>query len=121
MMFSLSCSTSAYPAHSRQGASQATVPARYSSRLSAFINHHHPFVPEVVEAVNTLYTEFKAVDYLVACNTARILKAYQNAQLGYHVSKNFIRISHHHHHRCRQILISQMRLYINSILPFCAV
>lgn len=84
MMFSLSCSTSAYPAHSRQGASQATVPARYSSRLSAFINHHHPFVPEVVEAVNTLYTEFKAVDYLVACNTARILKAYQNAQLGYH-------------------------------------
>ncbi|GAA0165022.1 hypothetical protein Leryth_025514 [Lithospermum erythrorhizon] len=43
-----------------------------------------PFVPEVEKAVDSLYAEFRAVDNLVARNTARVLKAFQNARLGYH-------------------------------------
>lgn len=42
---------------------------------------------QVVEAVDSLYAEFKAVDNLVAHNTTRVLKAFQNARVGYHVSK----------------------------------
>ncbi|KAL6314544.1 hypothetical protein AAG906_026883 [Vitis piasezkii] len=38
----------------------------------------------VVKAVDSLYSEFRAVDNLVARNTARVLKAYQNARVGYH-------------------------------------
>lgn len=38
----------------------------------------------VVKAVDSLYSEFRAMDNLVARNTARVLKAYQNARVGYH-------------------------------------
>ncbi|CAI9088575.1 OLC1v1022932C1 [Oldenlandia corymbosa var. corymbosa] len=43
-----------------------------------------PFVPEVEKAVDALYSEFRAVDNLVARNTARVLKAFQNARVGSH-------------------------------------
>ncbi|KAK7855075.1 uncharacterized protein CFP56_029780 [Quercus suber] len=39
---------------------------------------------KVVKAVDSLYSEFRAVDNLVACNTARVLKAFQNARVGSH-------------------------------------
>jgi cystathionine beta-lyase family protein involved in aluminum resistance len=45
---------------------------------------------QVVKAVDSLYSEFRAVDSLVACNTARVLKAFQNARVGSHVSLYFI-------------------------------
>ncbi|KAH1221617.1 hypothetical protein GmHk_12G034986 [Glycine max] len=52
------------------------------------INAHqaiaNPFVPEVVKAVDALHSEFRAVDNLVACNTTRVLKAFQNARVGSH-------------------------------------
>ncbi|TXG67132.1 hypothetical protein EZV62_008407 [Acer yangbiense] len=38
----------------------------------------------VVKAVDSLYSEFRAVDNLVACNTSRILKAFQRARVGSH-------------------------------------
>lgn len=41
---------------------------------------------QVVEAVDALHSEFRAVDNLVACNTTRVLKAFQNARVGSHVS-----------------------------------
>ena len=41
---------------------------------------------QVSDAVDSLYSEFKAVDNLVARNTTRVLKAFQNARLGSHVS-----------------------------------
>ncbi|MQL80101.1 hypothetical protein Taro_012555 [Colocasia esculenta] len=44
----------------------------------------HPFVPEVAEAVDSLQQEFRAVDNLVAHNTTRVLRAYQNAKVGSH-------------------------------------
>ncbi|XP_072969240.1 uncharacterized protein [Typha angustifolia] len=44
----------------------------------------HPFVPEVAEAVETLYSEFREVDNLVAHNSARVLKAFKNAHVGSH-------------------------------------
>ncbi|KAJ8477739.1 hypothetical protein OPV22_021466 [Ensete ventricosum] len=43
-----------------------------------------PFVPEVAEAVESLYSEFRDVDNLVAHNSMRVLKAFQNAGVGSH-------------------------------------
>ncbi|KAK2639215.1 hypothetical protein Ddye_027010 [Dipteronia dyeriana] len=83
MMWVLSCATpTAYPAHPLK-ASISTVTTRSSSLVSAQIRDH-PFVPEVVKAVDSLYSEFRAVDNLVACNTSRILKAFQRARVGSH-------------------------------------
>lgn len=45
---------------------------------------------QVVKAVDSLHSEFRAVDNLVACNTSRVLKAFQNARLGSHVSTKTI-------------------------------
>ncbi|KAL3647059.1 hypothetical protein CASFOL_008027 [Castilleja foliolosa] len=42
------------------------------------------FVPEVEKAVDSLYSEFRAVDNLVARNSARVLKAFQNSRVGTH-------------------------------------
>ncbi|CBI20362.3 unnamed protein product, partial [Vitis vinifera] len=61
----------AYPAHTLK-----PTRAIFSVRSSAQI--------PVVKAVDSLYSEFRAVDNLVARNTARVLKAYQNARVGYH-------------------------------------
>lgn len=44
---------------------------------------------QVVKAVDALHSEFRAVDNLVACNTTRVLKAFQNARVGSHVSMPF--------------------------------
>ncbi|XP_058085812.1 uncharacterized protein LOC131233117 isoform X2 [Magnolia sinica] len=79
----LSCAITAYPTHPRpSGASRSPISVRSSSRIS--ISSHHPFVPEVAEAVDSLYSEFRAIDNLVAKNTTRVLKAYQNARVGSH-------------------------------------
>uniref|UniRef100_A0A9I9DGA4 Uncharacterized protein n=1 Tax=Cucumis melo TaxID=3656 RepID=A0A9I9DGA4_CUCME len=45
-----------------------------------------PFAPEVVKAVDSLQYEFRAVDDLVARNSAKVLKAFQNVRLGSHVT-----------------------------------
>ncbi|XP_059442578.1 uncharacterized protein LOC132174869 [Corylus avellana] len=90
-MWVLSCASPAYPTRSLR-ASRPIATVRSSSRGSvSFSTHHHhhhyqdpPFVPEVVKAVDSLYSEFRAVDNLVACNTARVLKAFQNARVGSH-------------------------------------
>ncbi|XP_071907435.1 uncharacterized protein [Coffea arabica] len=62
------------------------LPLRISSRLSVPKLHlsDHPFVPEVERAVDSLHSEFRAVDNLVARNTARVLKAFQNVRVGSH-------------------------------------
>lgn len=49
-------------------------------------------VSQVVKAVDSLHSEFRAVDGLVAHNTARVLKAFQNARVGSHVSRKFLDI-----------------------------
>ncbi|KVI10516.1 hypothetical protein Ccrd_011102 [Cynara cardunculus var. scolymus] len=67
--------------------SRTAVPLQSSSRISITNHHQHSanlFVPEVESAVDTLYPEFRAVDNLVACNTSRVLKAFQNARVGSH-------------------------------------
>lgn len=46
-------------------------------------------VVQVVKAVDALHSEFRAVDNLVACNSTRVLKAFQNARVGSHVSMPF--------------------------------
>ncbi|XP_042949243.1 uncharacterized protein YnbB-like isoform X2 [Carya illinoinensis] len=89
----LSCASPAYPLHSLR-ASRPITTVRSSSRVQVSVssgNNHkdlhlqdHPFVPEVVKAVDSLYSEFRAVDNLVARNTARVLKAFQNARVGSH-------------------------------------
>ena len=48
---------------------------------------------QVVKAVDSLQYEFRAVDNLVARNSAKVLKAFQNARLGSHVSKSILCIS----------------------------
>ncbi|KAI9075632.1 hypothetical protein K1719_042432 [Acacia pycnantha] len=86
-MWVLSCAMSAYP----------TLPIRASTPLSSThsfsrlslptdlrFRYDSPFVPEVVDAVNVLHSEFRSVDNLVACNTSRVLKAFQNARVGSH-------------------------------------
>ncbi|KAI9073922.1 hypothetical protein K1719_044095 [Acacia pycnantha] len=52
--------------------------------LTYFSQIQSPFVPEVVEALNVLHSEFRAVDNLVACNASRVLKAFQKARVGSH-------------------------------------
>ncbi|XP_031266777.1 uncharacterized protein LOC116125180 isoform X3 [Pistacia vera] len=80
----LSCAIpSAYPAHLPK-ASLSTLTTVRSSSLVSVPTLDHPFVPEVVKAVDSLYPEFRAVDNLVACNTSRVLKAFQNARVGSH-------------------------------------
>jgi cystathionine beta-lyase family protein involved in aluminum resistance len=44
---------------------------------------------QVIEAVDSLHSEFRAVDNLVAYNTNRVLKAFHNVRLGSHVCSNF--------------------------------
>ncbi|XP_060973142.1 uncharacterized protein LOC115724438 isoform X1 [Cannabis sativa] len=89
-MWGLSYATRPYPAPTlKTSVSMFTAP-RSSSQLSVpQITHHYhlnhsPFVPEVIEAADSLYSEFRAVDDLVACNTSRVLKAFKNARVGSH-------------------------------------
>ncbi|PRQ31408.1 putative methionine gamma-lyase [Rosa chinensis] len=89
-MWALSCATSAYPALTlRASVPMATTRSGSPVSVSVPTNHHcyqkdSPFVPEVVEAVDSLHSEFRAVDNLVARNTTRVLKAFQNARIGSH-------------------------------------
>lgn len=74
---------SAYPIR----ASTPIVTSPLSIPLNVINAHQaiaNPFVPEVVKAVDALHSEFRAVDNLVACNTTRVLKAFQNARVGSH-------------------------------------
>ncbi|EPS63467.1 hypothetical protein M569_11317, partial [Genlisea aurea] len=52
--------------------------------VSSFRREEQFFVPEVEKAVDLLYGEFRAVDNLVARNSSRLLKAFQNARVGSH-------------------------------------
>ncbi|GAU35070.1 hypothetical protein TSUD_69930 [Trifolium subterraneum] len=81
-MWGLTCAFSAYPAHPVRTSIPTTSTVRYASRLSIPVN---PFVPEVIEAVDSLHSEFRAVDNLVAYNTNRVLKAFHNVRLGSHL------------------------------------
>ncbi|KAM7278011.1 hypothetical protein ACFE04_005145 [Oxalis oulophora] len=74
--------SSAYPAHfSPPSKHSVRFPSTY--RVSAQ-KQETPFVPEVARAVDSLYSEFRAVDNLVAINSSRVLKAFQNARVGTH-------------------------------------
>ncbi|KAL8513922.1 hypothetical protein ACS0TY_013154 [Phlomoides rotata] len=94
MFMALSYTTSAYPTPTPKFAGLpsavvfpgATVSVRSKSRAEALSLHceEQPFVPEVEKAVDSLYLEFRAVDNLVARNSARVLKAFQNARVGSH-------------------------------------
>ncbi|XP_058211037.1 uncharacterized protein LOC131323323 isoform X2 [Rhododendron vialii] len=87
-MVVMSCAHSACPAHTLAlRARRGINPLRSISPVSVSVTHHHhdhPFVPEVEKAVDSLYSEFRAVDNLVARNTARVLRAFQNARVGSH-------------------------------------
>ncbi|KAF7144521.1 hypothetical protein RHSIM_Rhsim04G0018400 [Rhododendron simsii] len=87
-MVVVSCAHSAYPAHTfALRARRGINPLRSISPVSVSVTHHHrdhPFIPEVEKAVDSLYSEFRAVDNLVARNTARVLRAFQNARVGSH-------------------------------------
>ncbi|KAH6778457.1 hypothetical protein C2S52_005992 [Perilla frutescens var. hirtella] len=76
--FRLTCAAVAFPG--------PTVPVRSRTRVSALSLHsdEQPFAPEVEKAVDSLYSDFRAVDNLVARNSARVLKAFQNARVGSH-------------------------------------
>ncbi|KAL5147460.1 hypothetical protein HKD37_06G017145 [Glycine soja] len=84
---------SAYPirASTPMATSPLPIPLNVTNTHHAIAN---PFVPEkmfggrrksnqvlVVKAVDSLHSEFRAVDNLVVCNTNRVLKAFQNAEL----------------------------------------
>ncbi|KAL9668602.1 hypothetical protein QQ045_006139 [Rhodiola kirilowii] len=83
----LSTAASAHPNHHVR----ASVSSRTCLRASVLprgqrlrIRISNSFVPEVAKAVDSLQSEFRAVDDLVACNTSRVLKAYQNVRVGSH-------------------------------------
>ncbi|KAL0295235.1 UNVERIFIED_CONTAM: putative protein YnbB [Sesamum radiatum] len=88
----LSSTTSVYPPRTFTLPRAATaytgskISAPRKSRVSAVSLHceEQTFVPEVEKAVDSLYPEFRAVDNLVARNSARVLKAFQNARVGSH-------------------------------------
>ncbi|XP_020692819.1 uncharacterized protein LOC110107028 isoform X1 [Dendrobium catenatum] len=70
----------------------SVYPLRRSSCAAVLSAGCHPttgysaqlFVPEVVKAVDSLYSDFREVDNLVAHNATRVLKAFQNARVGSH-------------------------------------
>ncbi|WOG98674.1 hypothetical protein DCAR_0418018 [Daucus carota subsp. sativus] len=71
-----SAASAAYP---------AAIPIRRRRSSSvACLQNTSIFVPEVDKAVDSLYSEFRSVDNLVASNTARVLKAFQNARVSSH-------------------------------------
>ncbi|GFQ06247.1 uncharacterized protein ynbb [Phtheirospermum japonicum] len=93
MFLVLSSTTSAYPtpAFTLPCAAAVVSPGakvfmRSKFRVSAvsLCLEEQIFVPEVEKAVDSLYSEFRAVDNLVARNSARVLKAFQNARVGTH-------------------------------------
>ncbi|XP_074319416.1 uncharacterized protein LOC141656430 [Silene latifolia] len=55
-----------------------------SSHIHPSSTLHSPFVPEVDNAVASLHAEFRHIDNLVAHNTSRVMKAFQNARVGSH-------------------------------------
>ncbi|KAK1405201.1 YnbB [Heracleum sosnowskyi] len=58
---------------------------RKSSSIVTCLHHNTSiFAPEVEKAVDSLYLEFRGLDNLVARNTARVLKAFQNARVSSH-------------------------------------
>ncbi|ERN03442.1 hypothetical protein AMTR_s00003p00264870 [Amborella trichopoda] len=71
-----------YPPCSLRRTCGATSSIRSSYQPA--VASHYPFAPEVVEAVDHLYPEFRKVDNLVAINSERVLRAYQNARVGSH-------------------------------------
>lgn len=65
----------------------SSKPSTFS--LSSSVSVHpprlvSPFVPEVEEAVASLHSEFRDIDNLVAHNSCRVFKAFQNARVGSH-------------------------------------
>ncbi|XP_077222437.1 uncharacterized protein LOC143856196 isoform X2 [Tasmannia lanceolata] len=82
-MWALSCATPSYPTH-RGLARPYRNSISVRSRAQISVPLHQPFVPEVAKAVDSLYSEFRVIDNLVAHNTTRVLKAYQNARVGSH-------------------------------------
>ncbi|KAG6591988.1 hypothetical protein SDJN03_14334, partial [Cucurbita argyrosperma subsp. sororia] len=87
-MWGLSCSVFSYPSPNfRPSFPAATLRSATSLPVSLDRKHYTsdtPFAPEVVKAVDSLQYEFRAVDNLVARNSAKVLKAFQNARLGSH-------------------------------------
>ncbi|CAA0808485.1 Unknown protein [Striga hermonthica] len=93
MFLVLSSPTSGYPTSVIASPCAAAVCRRESASLRSSRNRasavavrreEQPFVPEVENAVDSLYSEFRAVDNLVARNSRRVLKAFQNARVGSH-------------------------------------
>ncbi|KAG8386275.1 hypothetical protein BUALT_Bualt03G0132100 [Buddleja alternifolia] len=85
--------TSAYPTHTfaltcptaaAYTGAAFSAPSKSRASTVSLYREEQPFVPEVEKAVDSLYSEFRAVDNLVARNTARVLKAFQNARVGSH-------------------------------------
>ncbi|KAB2044138.1 hypothetical protein ES319_D01G069100v1 [Gossypium barbadense] len=77
-MLVLSCARPVYPTLSLSPSRPKCTAIR--SSLSNVL----PFVPEVAKAADSLSSEFRGVDNLVACNSSRVLKAFQNARVGSH-------------------------------------
>ncbi|TKY66579.1 YnbB protein [Spatholobus suberectus] len=48
------------------------------------VQHRRCLEASAVKAVDALHSKFRAVDNLDACNTTRVLKAFQNARVGSH-------------------------------------
>jgi hypothetical protein len=71
-------------------------------RYSSFFSYYYHFIAskpfriddfvamQVIEAVDSLHSEFRAVDNLVAYNTNRVLKAFHNVRLGSHVCNHVL-------------------------------
>ncbi|CAN0826486.1 Uncharacterized protein YnbB [Linum grandiflorum] len=77
-----SCPLPAYPALFTR---PSITTALNNSIQLPVLHPDNPFVPEVVQAVDALHSEFRAVDNLVARNSVRVLNAFRNARVGSHI------------------------------------
>ncbi|KAK9688990.1 hypothetical protein RND81_09G026600 [Saponaria officinalis] len=64
--------------------SNSTSTLCFSSQIHHYSTLNSPFVPEVDNAVASLHSEFRDIDKLVAHNTSRVMKAFQNARVSSH-------------------------------------
>ncbi|XP_021726041.1 uncharacterized protein LOC110693211 [Chenopodium quinoa] len=87
MMLGLSGAPFSYPLKFYKPIKAITSNSSEFSLSSPVTPRYHlnsPFVPEVDYAVASLHSEFRDIDNLVAHNTSRVLKAFQNARVGSH-------------------------------------
>ncbi|KAI7741992.1 hypothetical protein M8C21_014727, partial [Ambrosia artemisiifolia] len=88
-----------------------------SSSNHGFVPNRTPLRRKVESAVDNMYPDFRVTDNLVARNTSRVLKAFQNARVGSHVCHNvIITLIYRHYHIIMFVAYFAQQLLISCFI-----